>query len=92
MLREREGEGERKRRLYKCDLFCRKAKDGMWYLCKWRDLGYDQATWEKEDNNISDMKMHIENYENLRYLTFVIHPIPRVADSTPNMKNLLNDF
>lgn len=44
-----------------------KQKDGtLWYLCKWRDLPYDQATWEKEDNGIADMKQHIENYENLR--------------------------
>ena len=38
----------------------------MWYLVKWRDLPYDQATWEREDNDIVDMKLFVENYENLR--------------------------
>lgn len=46
----------------------RKQRDGtMWYLVKWRDLPYDQATWEREDNDIVDMKLYVENYENLRY-------------------------
>lgn len=47
-----------------------RQKDGStWYLCKWRDLPYDQATWESEDADIADMKQHIENYENLRFVT-----------------------
>ncbi|XP_070207054.1 chromodomain-helicase-DNA-binding protein 4-like isoform X3 [Littorina saxatilis] len=49
----------------------RKQKDGtLWYLCKWRDLSYDQATWEKEDSGIADIKHFIENYENLRMIMY----------------------
>lgn len=51
----------------------RRQRDGtIWYLVKWRDLPYDQATWEREDNDIVDMKQFIENYENLRYCTLHI--------------------
>ncbi len=45
----------------------RMLKDGsMWYLIKWRELGYDQATWEIEDADIPDMKQSIDDYYDLR--------------------------
>ena len=37
-----------------------------YYLAKWRDLNYDMATWEPEDSEVPDFKLHVENYENLR--------------------------
>ncbi|XP_071446539.1 chromodomain-helicase-DNA-binding protein Mi-2 homolog isoform X2 [Hetaerina americana] len=42
-------------------------RDGrMMYLVKWRDLGYDQATWEEENNDIPALKRAIEYYQDLR--------------------------
>lgn len=46
----------------------RVIKDGsMWYLVKWRELGYDQATWELEGEDIPDLQNQIDNYYDLRY-------------------------
>jgi len=46
---------------------CRLVKDGsLWYLVKWRDLPYDQATWEAEDAVIPELSKHIEEYYCLR--------------------------
>ncbi|XP_049956227.1 chromodomain-helicase-DNA-binding protein Mi-2 homolog [Schistocerca serialis cubense] len=36
------------------------------YLVKWRDLSYDQATWEDENENILGLKQAIEYYNDLR--------------------------
>lgn len=36
------------------------------YLVKWRDLGYDQATWEDENEEIPGLKQAIEYYLDLR--------------------------
>lgn len=36
------------------------------YLVKWRDLGYDLATWEEEDDSILGLKTAIEYYMDLR--------------------------
>ncbi|XP_058807759.1 chromodomain-helicase-DNA-binding protein Mi-2 homolog isoform X2 [Phymastichus coffea] len=36
------------------------------YLVKWRDLGYDQATWEDENADIPGLKQAIEYYLDLR--------------------------
>merc|ERR1712142_410363 len=50
----------------------RTVKDGTtWYLVKWRELGYDQATWETEDDDeldirITDFSRFIEEYWKLR--------------------------
>ncbi|KAG8225258.1 hypothetical protein J437_LFUL006490 [Ladona fulva] len=42
-------------------------RDGrILYLVKWRDLGYDQATWEEENNDIPALKRAIEYYQDLR--------------------------
>lgn len=32
------------------------------YLVKWRDLSYDQATWEDENADILGLKLAIEYY------------------------------
>jgi chromodomain-helicase-DNA-binding protein 4 len=32
------------------------------YLVKWRDLSYDQATWEEENENILGLKQAIDFY------------------------------
>ncbi|EGI69818.1 Chromodomain-helicase-DNA-binding protein Mi-2-like protein [Acromyrmex echinatior] len=36
------------------------------YLVKWRELGYDQATWENEHEDIPGLKQAIEYYLDLR--------------------------
>lgn len=41
----------------------RSLRDGRTqYLVKWRDLPYDQATWEDENNDIPGLKRAIEYY------------------------------
>ena len=41
----------------------RSTRDGTtWYLTKWKDLSYDQATWETEDSDIADFSAEIEKY------------------------------
>ncbi|KAK8383263.1 hypothetical protein O3P69_011625 [Scylla paramamosain] len=45
----------------------RTLRDGTTqYLVKWRDLPYDQATWEDEDEEIVGLKQAIEFYHDLR--------------------------
>lgn len=45
----------------------RSLRDGtIQYLVKWRDLPYDQATWEDEDEEIIGLKTAIEFYHDLR--------------------------
>ncbi|XP_074103378.1 chromodomain-helicase-DNA-binding protein Mi-2 homolog isoform X3 [Cotesia typhae] len=45
----------------------RTARDGRaTYLVKWRDLGYDQATWEDENADIPGFKQSIDYYSDLR--------------------------
>ncbi|KAK3592589.1 hypothetical protein CHS0354_001757 [Potamilus streckersoni] len=49
----------------------RVGRDGTtWYLVKWRDLTYDQATWEAEDSDIPDFKKAVEDYETPRAVMF----------------------
>lgn len=36
------------------------------YLVKWRDLGYDQSTWENENGDVPGLKQAIEYYLDLR--------------------------
>ncbi|KAL5015035.1 hypothetical protein ScPMuIL_009305 [Solemya velum] len=48
----------------------RHMRDGTWYLIKWKDLPYDQATWEYEDSDITEFKKAVDDYENLRSLMF----------------------
>ncbi|XP_068214865.1 chromodomain-helicase-DNA-binding protein Mi-2 homolog isoform X13 [Palaemon carinicauda] len=45
----------------------RTLRDGtIQYLVKWRDLAYDQATWEDEDEDITGLKTAVEFYHDLR--------------------------
>ncbi|XP_045533776.1 chromodomain-helicase-DNA-binding protein Mi-2 homolog isoform X1 [Papilio machaon] len=45
----------------------RTARDGTtFYLVKWRDLSYDQATWESEHADIAGLKNAIEYYQDMR--------------------------
>ncbi|XP_054288773.1 chromodomain-helicase-DNA-binding protein Mi-2 homolog isoform X2 [Macrosteles quadrilineatus] len=45
----------------------RNMRDGsILYLVKWRDLPYDQATWEEESEDIPGLKAAIEYYHDLR--------------------------
>lgn len=45
----------------------RTMRDGRTlYLVKWRDLCYDQATWEEENEEIPNLKRAIEYYHDLR--------------------------
>lgn len=45
----------------------RTMRDGRTlYLVKWRELSYDQATWEEEDEDIPGLKQAIEYYMDLR--------------------------
>ncbi|KOB74563.1 putative Chromodomain helicase-DNA-binding protein Mi-2-like protein [Operophtera brumata] len=49
----------------------RTGRDGTTYfLVKWRDLSYDQATWESEHEDISGLKNAVEYYQDMRaYMT-----------------------
>lgn len=41
----------------------RTTRDGStWYLTKWKDLGYDEATWETDESDIVDFLAEIEKY------------------------------
>lgn len=45
----------------------RTMRDGRTlYLVKWRELPYDQATWEEENEDIPGLKQAIEYYMDLR--------------------------
>lgn len=45
----------------------RTMRDGRTlYLVKWRELTYDQATWEEESDDIPGLKQAIEYYVDLR--------------------------
>lgn len=45
----------------------RTLRDGITqYLVKWRDLAYDQATWEDEDEDIEGLKTAVDYYQDLR--------------------------
>lgn len=51
-----------------CFIF-RATKDGtVWYLVKWRELPYDQATWEVDDGSIAELSQAIDNYFDLRFV------------------------
>ncbi|XP_063531225.1 chromodomain-helicase-DNA-binding protein Mi-2 homolog isoform X1 [Cydia strobilella] len=49
----------------------RTSRDGTTYfLVKWRDLSYDQATWESEHADIVGLKQAVEYYQDMRsYIT-----------------------
>lgn len=38
-------------------------KKGIYhYLVKWRDLTYDQCTWERDDMDVPDFAIHKTSY------------------------------
>ena len=43
-------------------------KDGfIWFLVKWKDLPYDQSTWERDDTDIIlDLPKAIDDYYAMR--------------------------
>lgn len=42
----------------------RTSRDGTTYfLVKWRDLSYDQATWESEHEDIAGLKQAMDYYQ-----------------------------
>ncbi|XP_049867284.1 chromodomain-helicase-DNA-binding protein Mi-2 homolog isoform X1 [Pectinophora gossypiella] len=49
----------------------RTSRDGTtYYLVKWRDLSYDQATWESEHADIAGLKQAMDYYSDMRaYIT-----------------------
>lgn len=44
-------------------------KDGtVQYLIKWIDLNYAESTWEDEDEDIPELQLMIQNYDDLKYV------------------------
>lgn len=43
-------------------------KGHVHYLIKWRDLPYDQASWESEDVEIQDYDLFKQSYWNHRWV------------------------
>lgn len=41
-------------------------KNNVHYLIKWRDLPYDQSTWESEDMDIPEFDTYKQTYWNHR--------------------------
>ncbi len=47
----------------------RTMKDGsLQYFIKWKDLPYQDCSWEDEELDIPDFATHIQHYEDLRYV------------------------
>ena len=45
------------------------TRDGtIQFFIKWKDLAYSDCSWEDEDLTIPDFAIHIQNYEDLRYV------------------------
>lgn len=44
-------------------------KNNVHYLIKWRDLPYDQSTWESEDMDIPEYDPYKQTYWNHRYFS-----------------------
>lgn len=42
-------------------------KGNVHFLIKWRDLAYDQASWESEDTDIPEYDNYKQTYWNHRY-------------------------
>lgn len=45
-------------------------KSNVHYLIKWRELPYDQATWESEDMDIPEFDLYKQQYWNHRWAPF----------------------
>lgn len=51
----------------------RTSRDGTtYYLVKWRDLSYDQATWESEHEDIAGLKIAIEYYQVILEKSYIV--------------------
>ena len=85
----------------------RTLRDGsIEYLVKWRDLAYDQATWEDEDEDIEGLKTAVEYYNDLRMscnadgetvlmkiiLLFMITISPIISSTVVNVNSLWTKF
>lgn len=53
-------------------------KNNVHYLIKWRDLPYDQSTWESEDMDIPEYDPYKQTYWNHRYLFVNVTPKMRI--------------
>ncbi|VEL16963.1 unnamed protein product [Protopolystoma xenopodis] len=52
-----------------------------WYLVKWRELPYDDCTWETSNGDITDMPQHIEEYKMMRRVfAGQVRPIAPLSD------------
>ena len=65
----------------------KKTNKGEWYLIKWRNLGYDQSTWELEGGEFAvqmhEWKKHVETYWALkRYVTDGVLPGSESSDKS----------
>lgn len=44
-------------------------KNNVHYLIKWRELAYDQATWEGEDMDVPEFDVYKAQYWNHRWVS-----------------------
>lgn len=49
-------------------LFSVDRKNNVHYLIKWRELPYDQATWEGEDMDVPEFDVYKAQYWNHRWV------------------------
>lgn len=51
-------------------MFSVDRKNNVHYLIKWRELAYDQATWEGEDMDVPEFDVYKAQYWNHRWVSF----------------------
>lgn len=69
---------------------CSFDKDGdVHYLIKWRDMPYDQCTWEVDDFDIPDYDRHKASYWDHRYITSLLHMIRTKESAVPSPLSLI---
>ncbi|KAL1498156.1 hypothetical protein ABEB36_009000 [Hypothenemus hampei] len=75
----------------------RTMRDGRnLYLVKWRELSYDQATWEEENDDVPGLKSAIEYYLDLRAACYTAGGKPgrkpkSSKSSKPKTKEIVDD-
>ncbi|CAG9761101.1 unnamed protein product [Ceutorhynchus assimilis] len=72
----------------------RTTKDGRTlFLVKWRELSYDQATWEEESDDIPGLKAAVEYYQDLRSACYKESKVGRKpkSKSKSRSRELLDD-
>lgn len=68
----------------------RTSSDGQTsYLVKWRDLPYDQATWEDEEENIPDFKPAIEHY--LSHRSYNLEGVRKINKKESRINDEISD-